>query len=379
MEMKVHEKRTYGFLLILTIFSTIVFQLWRTLFNNFGVDTIGLQSDSIGLVQAFREVPGFLALTAVYITLIIKEKWFGFFSAILLSIGVALTGYFPTKWGLVATTVLMSTGFHFYETVNQSLSMQYFSKLNFPSATANLRRYGALAAILTGIAITPLTKLLDFKTLYLIFGILGVLGTLFALKFLPDESKVPVQKKGLVFKKEYKIYYALTFLNGARRQIFTVFALFLLVQRHGMSATTISILFVLNNAINFFIYPQIAKIINRWGEKFTLKLEYLSLIIIFLMYALVDHPWAALALYILDNLSFGFSMATKSYFQKIADSADLAPTAGVSFTINHIAAVIIPYIGGILWLVDWRIPFYMAAFLSLLSLFLTRYIAIKEA
>ncbi|MBT5095029.1 MAG: MFS transporter, partial [Halobacteriovoraceae bacterium] len=366
MEMKVHEKRTYGFLLILTIFSTIVFQLWRTLFNNFGVDTIGLQSDSIGLVQAFREVPGFLALTAVYITLIIKEKWFGFFSAILLSIGVALTGYFPTKWGLVATTVLMSTGFHFYETVNQSLSMQYFSKLNFPSATANLRRYGALAAILTGIAITPLTKLLDFKTLYLIFGILGVLGTLFALKFLPDESKVPVQKKGLVFKKEYKIYYALTFLNGARRQIFTVFALFLLVQRHGMSATTISILFVLNNAINFFIYPQIAKIINRWGEKFTLKLEYLSLIIIFLMYALVDHPWAALALYILDNLSFGFSMATKSYFQKIADSADLAPTAGVSFTINHIAAVIIPYIGGILWLVDWRIPFYMAAFLSLL-------------
>lgn len=374
--MESHERRTYLFLLVLTVFSTIVFQLWRTLFNNFGVETIGLNSDAIGLVQSIREIPGFMAFAVIYIILIIKEKWVAFLSAILLSIGVGITGYFPSKWGLVGTTLLMSIGFHFYETINQSLSMQYFSKRNFTIATADLRKYGALAAIVSGILITPLTKFLDYKTLYVIFGIVGLIGTLISLKFLPDETKAPVQNKGLILKKKYWVYYTLTFLNGARRQIFTVFALFLLVQRHHMSAATVSILFVLNNVVNFFIYPTIARFINKWGEKTTLRFEYVSLITIFLMYALIDHPYAALALYILDNFFYAFTMAAKSYFQKIADPEDLAPTAGVSFTINHIAAVIIPFVGGLLWLVDWRIPFLLGSFFAFTSLLITRYVRV---
>ena len=181
----------------------MVFQLWRTLFNNFAVEDIGLTSEAVGMIQAIREIPGFLALLVVYIILIIKEKWFGFIAAIFISIGVMTTGYFPSKWGLAATTLLMSTGFHFYETVNQSLSMQYFSKSNFPMAIANLRKYGALAAIFTGIAISFLTNLISYKDLYVGFGLMGILGTFTALKFLPDESKAPTQKKGLVFKKKY--------------------------------------------------------------------------------------------------------------------------------------------------------------------------------
>lgn len=378
MKMQDHEKRTYTFLLILTIFTTIVFQLWRTLFNNFSVETIGLDSAAVGLVQTVREIPGFMAFFVVYIILIIKEKWLGFISVLIMSIGVAITGYFPTKMGLILTTLLMSIGFHYFETINQSLSMQYFSKKNFTTATANLRRYGALASIIVGVFITTLTTVLSYQQMYLFFGCLGILGVFCALKYLPDEEKAPVQNKGLVLKKEYWLFYSLTFLNGARRQIFTVFALFLLVQRHEVSATTISVLFVLNNIINFLIYPYIAKLINFWGEKKTLRLEYVSLIAVFLMYAFIDYAYAAFALYILDNICYGLSMATRSYFQKIADPSDLAPTAGVSFTINHIAAVIIPFAGGLLWLIDWRIPFVMGAAIASASLYLTRYLVISR-
>ncbi len=372
--MKPHEKRTYTFLLILTVFSTMVFQLWRTLFNNFSVETIGLNSADVGLIQTVREIPGFMAFTVIYLTVLVKEKWLAFFAVIALGIGVAVTGHFASKWGLIYTTFAMSIGFHFFETINQSLSMQYFSIENYTTGVANLRRYGALAAIFAGIFITTLTEFLDYKTLYMIFGIIALIGAFMALKYLPEEDKVPKQSKGLVLKKEYRLYYALTFLNGSRRQIFTVFALFLLVERHGMSATTISILFVLNNITNFFTYPYIANLINKWGERKTLRLEYVSLITVFLMYALVDYPWAALFLYILDNICYAFSMATKSYFQKNANPKDLAPTAGVAFTINHIAAVIIPFVGGLLWLIDWRIPFVMGASIALISLYLTRYI-----
>lgn len=378
MKMKSHEQRAYIFLLILTIFSTVAFQLWRTLFNNFSVETIGLNSADVGLIQAVREIPGFMAFFVVFIILLVKEKWLAAISVMVMSVGVAVTGYFPTKWGLVSTTLLMSIGFHYFETINQSLSMQYFSKENFTAASANLRKYAALAAIIAGIFITVLTKLVSYENLYLVFGCLGGLGAFLALKYLPDERTVPVQKKGLVLKREYWLFYALTFLNGARRQIFTVFALFLLVDRHGMTATTIAMLFVVNNIVNFFIYPFIAKLINNWGEKLVLRIEYISLITVFLMYALVDYTWVALGLYILDNLCYAFSLATKSYFQKIAKSEDLAPTAGVSFTINHIAAVVIPFIGGLLWLIDWRIPFVMGAAIAFISLLLTQFIDLAE-
>jgi MFS family permease len=378
MNLNTHEKRTYLFLIVLTVFTTIAFQLWRTLFNNFSVESIGLDSDSVGLIQTIREVPGFMAFTAVYVILVIKEKWLAFVAVLIMSFGVAITGFFPTKWGLVGTTLLMSVGFHYFETINQSLSLQYFSKNNFTLATANIRKYGALAAIFSGIIISLLIPRLDYKTLYLIFGALGVAGTFLALKFLPDETKVPAQEKKLVIKKEYWLYYALTFLNGSRRQIFTVFALFLLVKRHDMSASTISILFVANNVINFFIYPIVAKLINKWGEKQALKFEYISLILVFSMYALIDYPWMAILLYFLDNICFSFSIATRSYFQKIAKPSDMAPTAGVSFTINHIAAVIIPVLGGYLWLVDWRIPFIMGVGFACCSLFLTRFIRVPK-
>jgi hypothetical protein len=40
----------------------------------------------------------------------------------------------------------------------------------------------------------------------------------------------------------------------------------------------------------------------------------------------------------------------------------------MGFTINHIAAVVLPAVGGFLWMVDYRIPFVGGAVLALISL-----------
>ena len=64
----------------------------------------------------------------------------------------------------------------------------------------------------------------------------------------------------------------------------------------------------------------------------------------------------------------------RTFFQKIADPKDIAPSMAVGFTINHIAAVALPAIGGILWMIDYRIPFFAGAFFSLLSLILVQQI-----
>jgi predicted MFS family arabinose efflux permease len=182
----------------------------------------------------------------------------------------------------------------------------------------------------------------------------------------------------MVFKWKYRLFYFLTFMAGARRQIFIAFSVFLLVKIFGFSVQEVTVLFVLNNVIGYFTAPLVGKAIVRFGERKVLSVEYGGLVIIFLAYALTGSRWVAAGLYILDNLLFNFSMATKTYFQKIADQQDISPSMAVGFTINHIAAVVLPVIGGMLWIVDYRIPFIVGSILSLISLIAVQWIKLEQ-
>ena len=139
------------------------------------------------------------------------------------------------------------------------------------------------------------------------------------------------QRKQMLLRKRYWLYYALTFLSGARRQIFVVFAGFLLVQKFGFDVGTITALFLVNAVINIFLAPVIGKAIARFGERRALIFEYLGLIGVFVAYALVESGTVAAVLYVVDHLFFALAIAMRTYFQKIADPADIAATAGVSF------------------------------------------------
>jgi hypothetical protein len=99
-----------------------------------------------------------------------------------------------------------------------------------------------------------------------------------------------------------------------------------------------------------------------------LSLEYASLICVFLIYAFSGSKLVVITMYILDHILFNFAIAIRTYFQKVADPQDIAPSMAVGFTINHIAAVVMPAIGGALWMIDYRIPFVAGAALSLISL-----------
>ena len=73
-------------------------------------------------------------------------------------------------------------------------------------------------------------------------------------------------------------------------------------------------------------------------------------------------------LYILDHIFFNFAIAIRTYFQKVGDPRDIAPSMAVGFTINHIAAVFLPALGGFLWVLDYRIPFVGGAAMAFISL-----------
>ena len=76
---------------------------------------------------------------------------------------------------------------------------------------------------------------------------------------------------------------------------------------------------------------------------------------------------------------FALAISIKTYFQKIADPADIASSAAVGFTINHIAAVVIPALFGLLWLVSPAAVFLSGALLATGSLILSTLVPARPA
>ncbi|MBI4773031.1 MAG: MFS transporter [Deltaproteobacteria bacterium] len=368
----------YRFLLVLTILSATGLQGWQTLINNFAVDVVHLDGQQMGMIQSLREVPGFLSLLVVYLLLLVKEHRLAALSVLILGLGVASTGLLPSYFGLVVTTLIMSFGFHYYETVNQSLTLQYFSVAKSPIIFGKLRGIASAANIGVGLVILVLANWLDYGEMYMVLGGVILLGGMFCLCQDPADRSLPPQRKKMVFRRDYWLFYSLTFLGGARRQVFIAFGVFLLVKKFNFTVQEVTVLFIINNVINYFASPLIGKAINRFGERKVLSLEYAGLIGIFLTYAYTESRVVAAVMYVLDFVLFNFAIAIRSYFQKIGDPRDVAPTMAVGFTINHVAAVVIPAVGGALWMVDYRIPFIGGAVLSLVSLVLTQCIRTTE-
>jgi hypothetical protein len=350
-----------NFLLIMTFCMALVFSTWQVLLNNFVIEQAAFTGKEIGILQSLREVPGFLAFTAIYVLLFIKEQLFATLALLLTCIGVGLTGFYPSAMGLYVTTVIMSIGFHYYETVNQSLTLQWLPKdqtASFMGRALSVKAIGALMEYLQW----------PYVQAYALIGGLGGMVVIMLWLGFPQFNATTIQTKKLFVKKQYSLYYALVFFSGARRQIFMVFAGFLMVEKFGYSVGQISALFMINYVFNLFFAPKIGNWIGKVGERKALVFEYIGLIGVFVSYAWVDNAYIAGSLYVIDHLFFALAIAMKTYFQKIADPRDIATTASVSFTINHIAAVVIPALLGIVWLSSPTSVFYIGAVFASCSL-----------
>ena len=349
------------------------FATWSNLINNFAIERAAFTGAEIGILQSLREIPGFLAFAVVAVLLLMREQSLALWSLLLLGVGTAATGYFPNVLGLYLTTVVMSLGFHYYETVQSSLALQWIDKKHAPETLGKIIAVGSFTAILSYLFILfVFSKLgIDFKQTYLIGGGLTCLIAVIGWLAFPHFPQDVVQHKKVILRRRYWLYYALTFISGARRQIFVVFAGFLLVEKFHYTVPEISLLFFVNGGLNMALAPRIGRLIGRWGERRALILEYIGLIIIFLSYAFVDDAFVAGGLYVADHMFFALAIAIKTYFQKIADPADIASTAAVGFTINHIAAVAIPAIFGIIWLTSPPIVFLAGAAMAAVSLTLS--------
>ena len=246
----------------------IAFNTWFALLNNFVVEKAGFTGVEIGILQSLREVPGFLAFTAVFVLLVLKEQTFAVIALALLGIGVALTGFFPSATGLYLVTVIMSIGFHYFEVLKTSLALQWYRKADAPQALGKLISAGSITSLAVYATLWVLLSVfeLDYVWIFLLGGSLCCGLAIFMWLGFPHFKGEHDQVQKLVLRKRYWLYYALQFFSGARRQIFMVFAAFLMVEKFGYSAAQVTTLFLINYVFNWLFAERIGGLIGRIGD-----------------------------------------------------------------------------------------------------------------
>ena len=366
-------RRPEALLILMAIALPLAFSVWSALLNNFVVEIIRFDGLDIGLLHTIREIPGFLAVGVISILLFFREQTLALLMLCVLGLATAVTAWFPFLSGILTITLLSSIGFHFFETVNQSLQLQWFSKKEAPRKLGKLMAIGSAATLIAyTLLVLGWDKLnLSFNSAYMIAGFscfsLAVLGYLIFPNF---EAPIPQTKK-MVLRKRYWLYYLLQFMSGARRQIFVVFAGFMMVERFGLDVQQLTTIYLINLMFNIALAPLLGRAVARYGERKALAVEYFGLSLVFFAYGgIYLFGWGvfiATLLYLLDHLFFALALAIKTYFQKIADPQDIVATAAVAFTINHIAAIFLPLGLGFLWLASPFLVFCTAGTLSVIS------------
>ncbi|MGC8781294.1 MAG: MFS transporter [Anaerolineae bacterium] len=373
-------RRMMAYLVVSNFLLYFGFQVWQTLFNNFAVESVRIGPTEVGLVQAVREIPGLLAFLVGFLALYLSEVRIMALSIIVMGIGTIATGYSTTLPVLLATTFVMSFGFHFFMPSANAVVLMVARLSEAPRALGKLGSLGSLAAVAATIVVYLLARPWGYQAMFVAVGALIVIGGVVLLPLGGRGGNLPGGRR-VVLRRRYWLYYALSFLLGSRRHIFSTFAIYLLVREYHISVQTTAVLFLVNSVVNIVTLRWAGQLVSRFGERATLSVAFAALVAVFVGYAYITSLPVLYVLFVLDNIFIGFNLGLTTYFQKIAVAAEeITSNLSVEQTINHIAAIVIPVVGGAVWEVyGSQAPFLFGAGIVLIALVLTQWMRAAPA
>lgn len=343
-----HRRRGLVFLGAACAAAGCTMALQMGLNSNFVGQEMGLSGQQQGVLEAFRESCGILALGILALLTWLAEPLIAAAMLVLLGAGLGSYAYVQDYTWLILASLVWSQGLHVWMPLPNSMTLALAEpgraghRLGQMQAAGNVGSAvgltAALALVLSGAS--------AIRPLYLAAGGAAVVASLACLG-IPRQMKAA--RPRLVFRREYSLYYLLCFLEGWRKQICIAFAGFLLVQRYKTELWVMLSLWIVIQALGWFIAPRVGRWIDRVGEKRALVFYYSSLTVFFVSYALIESRYVLWALFIIDNVFFVFTLALTTYVNRIAPKEEHTPTLSMGVAMNHIASVAMPLIGGLLW------------------------------
>lgn len=396
------DKRKQDLILFIIVVAAVNLALgfYDGLLGNFFKDVYNVSGYERGLIEFPRELPG-----VICVFLISALAFFGDITLAIIAQGLAAVGLLvlgmvtPTFGYMLVFLFINSMGVHLYMPLRDSIGMA----LSEPDKVG--KRMGQFAGIrfacllLSGLIVYFLFRygVFSFKSninwTFIIAAILFILAMFLLIKLKKDVGQVRSKRRnfGLLFRKEYKLYYILAMVFGVQKQVMLVFGPWVLIETLGQQVDTIVLLGIIASFIGMFFMPQLGKWIDRFGVKKLLFVDAISFIVVYLCYGLLCQSFAdgilakvgfpvvlTGALFVVDRLSSQMGMIRTVYLKSIAiKEEDITPTLSVALSLDHVVSITVAVSGGIVWVtLGAQYIFYIVAALSLVNLIVA--ILVKE-
>ncbi len=351
-------------------------------FNNYLNDSFELTAGVRSLLELPRELPGFLCAIMAAALAFLPEARVGVVALSIAVTGLAGLAAFGGSFApMIVFMVMQSSGEHLLMPVRSSIGMQLARDEN--SLATRLGQLGSLetAATILGSALVWVAVdhfHVPYRGLFAIAAACAALGLIpLARMRLRHSQPAGPSTRRFVWRREYRLYYLLCVLFGARKQIFITFAPWVLVKVFDEPPSTFARLAIIGAISGLLLKPALGRFTDRCGERLVLMADAAILIVVCIGYGFAREwfaPHTAVLVtylcYCLDQILFATGMARATYLRKIAVSPDdVTPTLSLGVSIDHVVSMTIPSLGGAVWMA-WGYPwvFAGAAVLAALNL-----------
>ena len=385
------QKRDFILFLLVGVFLGIGQSVDGATLNNFlkeKFDMLVLQRTALEMP---RELPGFLVFIIIGFLYSLGDVRIAAVANVCAAAGMLLLGIIPPNYTIVVMCIfLYSSGQHIYMPLSNSIAMSFANDGRLGRKLGQVSAANTASLVICSAVLWAMFKFLkvSFTTTFTI-GAIAFLAAAVLLLFMKPQ-KPHITGKRFVFRKEYRLYYWLSALYGARKQIFITFGPWVLIDVFKQKVTTMTILFFIISVIGIAFKPFIGHLIDKVGERFILCAEAAVLFIVCFGYSFADvilplngAILLICACYIIDQLLSSTAMARATYLRKIAlKEEDVSPTLSLGISIDHVMSMFLPVIGGIVWYGSgthgYRYVFLAGAVVAAINFFSARHIKVEN-
>ncbi len=371
------------------------------LLANYFKDAYDVTAMQRGFIEVPRELPGILAIFAITFLSRLGDVKIAMVAHIISAVGILILAFTtPSFYAMTAVLFVFSMGVHMFMPLQDSIAMKVMgSDSNVGTSLGRLKGiatgFSLIAAIIVffGFRFEVFQLVTEVRTIFVMAGVLLLISAVLLYSMAKGKKGAKAERPKLVIRKEYKFYYILAIMNGVQKQVFLVYAPWVIIEILGRGADTISLLLLISSVGGMFFLPFLGKCLDRFGIRAMFYADALSFIVVYLAFAFMTYQLvvgnfattgvaaiATFGIFVLDRMSSQMGFIRSVYLNKIAkDKAEIGPTLSFGIALDHVVAISCSLVSGVIWTnYGPHYIFILAASFSLVNLVVAKIMPLKS-
>ncbi|MCL1906096.1 MAG: MFS transporter [Clostridiales bacterium] len=385
--MDTQKKKAILIFTVITALTGLGMGLSDTVFPNYFKDAYNTDAFQRGLIEFPRETPGLISVFVMSLLASLGDIRISVLAQILCIAGLTALGFLTPDFGVMLIFLfLFSMGQHIFMPLTDSIGMSLAQDGGYGSVMGRFKGVYTAFTMVAGILVFVGFKAGWFSFTSRVKSIFILAAVIFAVIFVLllymwriTDKKTARQRSRLIIRKEYGIFYLLSMLFGARKQIMLVYGPWVLIDLLGFGVDTMAILAIAGAAAGIFFMPAVGRWIDRYGTARIMIVEAAAFFLVYIAYGVLSSGlylgWlaaagmpvaAAFAINMADRMTIQFGMVRSVYMRSVAFSPqEVTPTLSLGMSLDHVLSILSAILCGWLW--KSLGPQYVFVFAALLS------------